>query len=66
MTKQELMEDLVRNEGAILYWQLPKAVVMEAIADGLCYLSEEDDCLVHSKAVKICDGAYAMPEGWDK
>jgi len=59
LTHEELMADLVRNDGAVLYWQLPKDVVDEAIADGLCYIAD-DDCLVHRDAIKIGDGAYAM------
>lgn len=59
MTQDELMYELVRNNGAILYWQLPRDVVAQAIMAGLCRFAD-DDCVVHCKAIKIGDGAYAM------
>ena len=61
MTREELMAELVKADGAILYWQLPESVVEAAIKDGLCYIAD-DDCLVHRDAIKIGDGAYAMKD----
>lgn len=60
MTQDELMYELVRNNGAILYWQLPQDVVTEAIMSGLCRFVAEDDCLVHHKAIRIGEGVYTM------
>ena len=59
MTVDELISELIRNDGAILYWQLPRNVVEAAVADGRCYIAH-DDCLVHRDAIKIGDGAYTM------
>lgn len=61
MTREELMTALVNADGAILYWQLPQPVVEAAIADGLCYIAD-DDCLVHRDAIKLADGAYKLAE----
>jgi len=59
MTLEETIEALVENNGAILYWQLPKDAVQAAIRSGLAYLAD-DDCLVHRDAVRIDAGAYTM------
>jgi hypothetical protein len=60
MTREELMTELVSADGAILYWQLPKQVVEAAIAEGLCRIAEDDDCLVHRDAIRLASGAYTM------
>jgi hypothetical protein len=59
MTLDETIKALVDNDGAILYWQLPKDAVQAAIRSGLAYLAD-DDCLVHRDAVRIAEGAYTM------
>ena len=61
MTREQLILKLIEADGAILYWQLPKAVVESAITDGLCRI-DNNDLLVHRDAVDNGDGSYTMPE----
>jgi hypothetical protein len=60
MTRAELLEELIRADGAILCWQLPKAAVDDAVKAGFAFIDDESDCLVHSDAIKTEDGAFMM------
>ena len=59
MRRDELIAALIKADGAILYWQLPKDVVETVIRDGDAYIAD-DDCLVLREAIKIGEGAYTL------
>ncbi len=56
----DVLEELVRNDGACLYWQMPNGERAKAALDAGVVTLDDYDLLVHPKAVKVCDGAYAM------
>ena len=59
MTHDELIAELVKADGAILYWQLPKEAVEAVVASGMAHIND-DDCLVHRDATRIDKGAYTL------
>lgn len=64
--QQEVLDRLADNDGAILWWQLPRALwddAADAVALGVILSEPDSDLYVHPLAVRDEeDGAYSMPE----
>lgn len=58
----EVLRLLAAYGGAVLTWQVPEArIFIEAAQAEAIRVDEEADLYVHPAAIKVGDGAYAMP-----
>ena len=63
--QQEVLDLLAGNDGAMLWWQLPRRLwdaAADAVCTGIINAESDSDLYLHPLAIREMDGAYSMPE----